>query len=502
MVEGPGIIVHGMYAHTAAGYFTALSFDQFVVDRPVDRETRTKQGEWEMELVPYPLDSTIQADGDRWTVIAWGWVWVPSMGSSICAGEGRLPRHARVALASSMGAGSGNNNKGHKGKTGRKKAEEPAGTTILSSRHATNPPCNAALDPAAGGVLPVCPPPQPTALIPSAISVHLPSPLFIPEESSPFYPQAPSVPPRAVSVSSIHASPAPPWPLGFVMSEAEGAPGAGIEGKEQDRFLPIANIARIMRRAVPDNGKIAKDAKESVQDCPRLLAFDPIWFRVATSDRFACGFCRASDKCMKEKRKTISGEDLIWSLGTLGFEEYVEPLKHYFKLYREVSIKPPPLHGGSTRDPTLHAVDGPHLLARRWPFCRAVSRSHAPALHRASGLRICEVRRDRALGADARLALAEPTRGATQLPPSLLLAGQRRKLTRCGGPVPPPSFPLSSRLPAGGGSTTSSPCGVTWLWASSGEGGTPHACGGREGAGGGHEGGLRDAHEMNQRKKR
>jgi nuclear transcription Y subunit beta len=41
---------------------------------------------------------------------------------------------------------------------------------------------------------------------------------------------------------------------------------------------------------------------------------------------------------MKEKRKTINGEDLIWSLGTLGFEEYVEPLKHYLKLYREVSI--------------------------------------------------------------------------------------------------------------------------------------------------------------------
>nr|CAB3464401.1 unnamed protein product [Digitaria exilis] len=113
------------------------------------------------------------------------------------------------------------------------------------------------------------------------------------------------------------------------MSEAEGAPGAGIEGKEQDRFLPIANIARIMRRAVPDNGKIAKDAKESVQECvSEFISF-------VTSE--------ASDKCMKEKRKTISGEDLIWSLGTLGFEEYVEPLKHYFKLYREVSIKPPPL---------------------------------------------------------------------------------------------------------------------------------------------------------------
>ncbi|CAG8668750.1 10619_t:CDS:2 [Dentiscutata erythropus] len=37
--------------------------------------------------------------------------------------------------------------------------------------------------------------------------------------------------------------------------------------KEQDRFLPIANVARIMKRALPDNAKIAKEAKECVQEC-------------------------------------------------------------------------------------------------------------------------------------------------------------------------------------------------------------------------------------------
>jgi nuclear transcription Y subunit beta len=41
---------------------------------------------------------------------------------------------------------------------------------------------------------------------------------------------------------------------------------------------------------------------------------------------------------MKEKRKTINGDDLIWSMGTLGFEDYVEPLKLYLKLYREVLL--------------------------------------------------------------------------------------------------------------------------------------------------------------------
>ena len=39
------------------------------------------------------------------------------------------------------------------------------------------------------------------------------------------------------------------------------------EVREQDRFLPIANISRIMKKALPTNAKIAKDAKESVQEC-------------------------------------------------------------------------------------------------------------------------------------------------------------------------------------------------------------------------------------------
>jgi hypothetical protein len=46
--------------------------------------------------------------------------------------------------------------------------------------------------------------------------------------------------------------------------------------------------------------------------------------------------CRASDKCQREKRKTINGEDLLWAMSTLGFEEYVEPLKVYLMKYREV----------------------------------------------------------------------------------------------------------------------------------------------------------------------
>ncbi|XP_072940196.1 uncharacterized protein Nf-YB [Epargyreus clarus] len=96
--------------------------------------------------------------------------------------------------------------------------------------------------------------------------------------------------------------------------------------REQDRFLPIANIAKIMKRAIPDNGKIAKDARECVQECiSEFISF-------ITSE--------ASDRCQLEKRKTINGEDVLFAMNTLGFDSYVEPLKIYLKKYREIVLSP------------------------------------------------------------------------------------------------------------------------------------------------------------------
>ncbi|KAL6225460.1 hypothetical protein ACLB2K_004310 [Fragaria x ananassa] len=92
--------------------------------------------------------------------------------------------------------------------------------------------------------------------------------------------------------------------------------------KEQDRFLPIANVGRIMKKVIPGNGKISKDAKETVQEC------------VSEFISFVTG--EASDKCQREKRKTINGEDIIWAITTLGFEKYVHPLKLYLQKYREL----------------------------------------------------------------------------------------------------------------------------------------------------------------------
>jgi nuclear transcription Y subunit beta len=40
---------------------------------------------------------------------------------------------------------------------------------------------------------------------------------------------------------------------------------------------------------------------------------------------------------LQEKRKTINGDDLLWAMGTLGFERYVEPLRLYLIKYRETA---------------------------------------------------------------------------------------------------------------------------------------------------------------------
>ncbi|KAL2166196.1 hypothetical protein VTG60DRAFT_3134 [Thermothelomyces hinnuleus] len=99
--------------------------------------------------------------------------------------------------------------------------------------------------------------------------------------------------------------------------------GYEFEVKEQDRWLPIANVARIMKTALPENAKIAKEAKECMQECvSEFISF-------ITSE--------ASEKCQQEKRKTVNGEDILFAMSSLGFENYAEALKIYLSKYREQS---------------------------------------------------------------------------------------------------------------------------------------------------------------------
>lgn len=96
-----------------------------------------------------------------------------------------------------------------------------------------------------------------------------------------------------------------------------------LQHTSQDRYLPVANIARIMKNVLPENAKVAKEAKDVIQECvSEFVSF-------ITSE--------ASDKCIQEKRKTINGDDLLYAMSTLGFDKYVEPLKLYLQKYRDAA---------------------------------------------------------------------------------------------------------------------------------------------------------------------
>ncbi|EFE45193.1 hypothetical protein TRV_00007 [Trichophyton verrucosum HKI 0517] len=76
-----------------------------------------------------------------------------------------------------------------------------------------------------------------------------------------------------------------------------------------------------MKTALPENAKIAKEAKECMQECvSEFISF-------ITSE--------ASEKCQGEKRKTVNGEDILFAMTSLGFENYAEALKIYLTKYRE-----------------------------------------------------------------------------------------------------------------------------------------------------------------------
>ncbi|KAI5955125.1 hypothetical protein KGF54_001686 [Candida jiufengensis] len=101
------------------------------------------------------------------------------------------------------------------------------------------------------------------------------------------------------------------------------------EIKEQDRFLPIAN-GTVMKKALPSHAKLSKESKECIQEC--------------VSEFISFITSQSSDKCKLEKRKTLNGEDILWSLYCLGFENYSETLKIYLAKYRQqeqAMIKPP-----------------------------------------------------------------------------------------------------------------------------------------------------------------
>ncbi|XP_022872884.1 nuclear transcription factor Y subunit B-4-like [Olea europaea var. sylvestris] len=76
-----------------------------------------------------------------------------------------------------------------------------------------------------------------------------------------------------------------------------------------------------MKRILPRNAKISKEAKETMQEC--------------VSEFISFVSSEASDKCNKENRKTVNGDDICWALSTLGFDNFSEVMSSYLHKFRE-----------------------------------------------------------------------------------------------------------------------------------------------------------------------
>lgn len=104
----------------------------------------------------------------------------------------------------------------------------------------------------------------------------------------------------------------------------------------------FAPVARIMKTALPENAKIAKEAKECMQECvSEFISFitsEGLLTPFLYDNRLPDSLCpSASEKCQQEKRKTVNGEDILFAMTSTGFENYAEALKIYLAKYREVS---------------------------------------------------------------------------------------------------------------------------------------------------------------------
>lgn len=108
-----------------------------------------------------------------------------------------------------------------------------------------------------------------------------------------------------------------------------------------------------MKQSAPGTSKISKEAKEAVQDCvSEFISF-------ITSE--------AAEKCHEEKRKTIGGEDVLYAMMMLGFEQYVEPLKIYLSKMRQVSSIAPNIPSSFHRTHHFRSPFHPVSMSRLSP---------------------------------------------------------------------------------------------------------------------------------------
>ncbi len=84
-------------------------------------------------------------------------------------------------------------------------------------------------------------------------------------------------------------------------------------------------VLRIMRESQPEDVHFDQPVKERVQEC--VAAF------VLHVTEEAC------EKCEREGRKAITGDDILWSVEWLGFAGYAAPLRTFLRKHRSIECE-------------------------------------------------------------------------------------------------------------------------------------------------------------------
>ncbi|PUZ60979.1 hypothetical protein GQ55_4G230600 [Panicum hallii var. hallii] len=84
----------------------------------------------------------------------------------------------------------------------------------------------------------------------------------------------------------------------------------GTDQAPEELRIPRATVARIMRHGSPPNSKITGDAKEAVDNC--LVEFCAVFIAAAV------------EECRRDKRTTVTGDDLTFAMRNLGFDDYLD----------------------------------------------------------------------------------------------------------------------------------------------------------------------------------
>lgn len=93
--------------------------------------------------------------------------------------------------------------------------------------------------------------------------------------------------------------------------------------RKPDEYLPIANVIKIMRRVLPPQVNILDESKEIIQEC---------------ASEFIAFLTRlANENCHRECRNIIKPEDILSTMESTGFDNYIEPLTVFLNKHRSNS---------------------------------------------------------------------------------------------------------------------------------------------------------------------